>query len=130
MRDLQQHAGAVARLGIGADGAAMFEVSQDAQAVGDDLVALDVLDVGDEADAAGIMLAGGVDRARRAREGRMGGTGYRQVRTCLWSPHLDPGLALLKEAQDQAILNGFSELFVQWAAELSNFGRRRRAGRQ
>ena len=42
---------------IGADGAAMLEVAQDAQRVADDLMRLDALDVGDEADAAGVLFA-------------------------------------------------------------------------
>ena len=51
---------AVARLGIGADGAAMLEVSQDSQALLENAMALVVADVGIEADAAGIVVAGGV----------------------------------------------------------------------
>ncbi len=37
VRDLHQDAGAVAGARVGADGAAMLEVAQDAQRVGDDL---------------------------------------------------------------------------------------------
>ena len=56
MRDLHQDAGAVAEARIGADGAAVLEIAEDAQRVGDDLMRLLALDVGDEADAAGILL--------------------------------------------------------------------------
>ncbi len=60
---------------VGADRAAVFEVAQDVDRVLDDLVRLAALDVGDEADAAGILLDGGDRRgrwlpARRARAGR------------------------------------------------------------
>ena len=68
MRDLQEDASAVAGLRIGADGAAMLEVAQDAQAIGDDLVALDIVYVGDEADAAGIMLMTRIIEAVRLRQ--------------------------------------------------------------
>ena len=60
MRNLDHDAGAVAGLGVGADRAAVFEILENAQAVGNDPVALDVVDVGDEADAAGIMLVAGI----------------------------------------------------------------------
>ena len=56
VRDLHQNAGAVAGARIGADRAAMFEVAENADRVGDDLMRLLALDVGDEADAAGILL--------------------------------------------------------------------------
>ena len=64
VRDLHQHAGAVAHQRVGADGAAMLEVLEDGEAVLDDLVAGAVLQVDDEADAAGIMLARRVVEAR------------------------------------------------------------------
>jgi hypothetical protein len=38
VRDLHQNAGAVAGARIGADGAAMFEVAENADRVGDDLM--------------------------------------------------------------------------------------------
>ena len=56
VRDLHQDAGAVAGARIGADRAAMLEVAENAERVGDDLVRLLALDVGDEADAAGILF--------------------------------------------------------------------------
>ena len=56
MRNLQQHAAAVAGLGIGADRAAMVEIEQDLQAHLDQFMRLGVVHVGDEADAAGVML--------------------------------------------------------------------------
>ncbi len=58
--DLYQNAGAVARPGIGPHGTAVSQADQDLETLVDDLPALDVLDVADEADAAGIMLIGGV----------------------------------------------------------------------
>jgi hypothetical protein len=64
MRDLDQHAATVARLGIGADRAAVLEVVQDLQAVGDDAMAFRVGDIGDEADAARIVLEARVLEAR------------------------------------------------------------------
>ena len=56
--DLDQDAGAVAHQLVGADGAAMVEVLEDLQALLDDAVRLAALDVGDEADAAGVVLVG------------------------------------------------------------------------
>ena len=56
VRDLHQNAGAVAGARIGADGAAVFEIAENVERVGDDLMRLLALDVGDEADAAGILL--------------------------------------------------------------------------
>ena len=56
VRNLDQDAGAVAGARIRADRAAMFEVAQDVDRVGDDLMRLHTLDVGDEADAAGILF--------------------------------------------------------------------------
>ena len=72
MRDLHQDAGAVAGQRVGADRAAMLEVAQDREPVLDDLVRLAVLDVGDEADAAGILLVARIEQAaaRRARAAR------------------------------------------------------------
>ncbi len=57
MRNLHQHAAAVAGLGIGPDGAAMIEIEQDLEPHLDDLVRLAIMHVGDEADAAGVMFA-------------------------------------------------------------------------
>ncbi len=56
VRDLHQDAGAVAGARVGADGAAMFEVAENVDRVVDDLMRLPALDVGDEADAAGILF--------------------------------------------------------------------------
>ena len=63
VRDLHQNAGAVTGARIGADGAAMFEVAENADRVGDDLMGLLALDVGDETDAAGILFQGEVVEA-------------------------------------------------------------------
>ncbi|MGY4355777.1 hypothetical protein ACVW0J_002270 [Bradyrhizobium sp. i1.7.7] len=69
VRDLHQDAGAVTGARVGADGAAMLEVAEDAERVRDDLVGLLALDVGDEADAAGILLQARIVQtySRRAR---------------------------------------------------------------
>ena len=63
MRDLDQHAAAVAGLRVGAHGAAMIEVVENLQALLDDDVRLAVLHVGDEADAAGVLLIGRIVKA-------------------------------------------------------------------
>ncbi len=56
--NLDQDAGAVAHQLVGAHCAAVVEVFEDLQALLDDGVALLALDVGDEADAAGVVLVG------------------------------------------------------------------------
>ena len=56
VRDLDHDAGAVAGLGIGTHGAAMLEVLEDGQSVGHHAMALGIVDIGDEADAAGVVL--------------------------------------------------------------------------
>ena len=63
VRNLDQDAGAVAHQGIGSHGAAVIQVLQDQQALVDDVVRLAALDVGNEPDAAGIVLIGGVVQA-------------------------------------------------------------------
>ena len=60
VRNLHQNAGAVAGARIGADRAAVFEIAENAERVGDDLVRFPALDVGDEADAAGILFQAGI----------------------------------------------------------------------
>ena len=60
VRDLDQDAGAVARQRIGAGRAAVSEVLEDLQPLVDDGVALCALDVGDKADATGVMFVGGI----------------------------------------------------------------------
>ena len=54
--NLHQNAGAVAGARVGADRAAMLEIAENVERVGDDLVRLLALDIGDEADAAGILF--------------------------------------------------------------------------
>src|SRR6185437_4714932 len=71
VRDLHQDARAVAHARVGADGATVLEVAQDAQTVLDDLVRLAALDVGDEADAAGILVQRRVVEALRQRRARV-----------------------------------------------------------
>ena len=67
MRNLDKNAAAVAKLRIGADGAAVIEIEQDLQAHLDDVVAGRVVQIGDEADAAGIVLLGGIVKTLRLR---------------------------------------------------------------
>jgi hypothetical protein len=55
-----QNSGAVSSVGFAPAGAAMHHVPQDAIRVIDDLPRADPLDVGDKADAATIVLEGGV----------------------------------------------------------------------
>jgi hypothetical protein len=67
---LNQNARAVARLRVRADRAAMLEVFENPQAVLDDLVGFSVVDVRNEADAAGIVLVTGVIETLRFGETR------------------------------------------------------------
>ena len=57
VRNLHEDAGAVAGKRVGADGAAMGQILQDLEALLDDFVARPGLQVGDEADAAGIVFS-------------------------------------------------------------------------
>src|SRR6185503_7779296 len=59
VRNLHQDSGAVAHARIGAGGAAVFQIAEYAQAVFDDQMRLTALDVGDESDAAGILVERG-----------------------------------------------------------------------
>ena len=68
--DLREQAGAVAHQRIGADRAAMRQVLEHGEAVADDLVRLDALHVGDEADAAGIVLVARIVEALCQRAAR------------------------------------------------------------
>ena len=71
MRDLNQHAAAVARLGIGADRAAMIEIAQNLEAHRDHFVRLAVAHVRDETHPAGGMLLDGRIKALRGRQARI-----------------------------------------------------------
>ena len=68
MRDLNQHAAAIARLGIGADRAAMVEIAQNLEAHVDHFVRLAIAHVRDETDPAGVMLLDGRIKALRGRQ--------------------------------------------------------------
>jgi hypothetical protein len=70
VRQLRQHAGAVADQRIGAGGAAMGQILDDLQAVGDDLMRFLVRQIGDETDAAGILSPCRVVETLRARRQR------------------------------------------------------------
>ena len=78
VRDLHQDAGAVAGARIGADRAAMLEIAQDRERVLDDLVRLAALDVGDEADAAGILVERRIVEPLRGRQTGIGAVGKRR----------------------------------------------------
>src|SRR6185312_15697267 len=65
---------------IGAHGTAVLEVLQDPEAILHDALRLQIAQTDDEADAAGIMLAGGIeqaglDRGMKFASGRLGGDG-------------------------------------------------------
>ena len=68
MRDLNQDAGAVAGLRIAAAGAAMRQVDQDLQSLGDNVVGFLALGVNDEADATSVMLVSRVVETLLDRE--------------------------------------------------------------
>ena len=68
MRRLDQHAAAVAGLRVRPDGAAMIEIEQDFEALLDDRVGLAVLQVGHEADAAGVTFGRGIVHPLRGRK--------------------------------------------------------------
>ena len=76
VRDLDQNARAVTGDRIGADRPAVFEVLQNAERVFDQLVGLAAFEVGNKADATGIVFAAGIEQT--ARLGKKGhGTGIR-----------------------------------------------------
>jgi len=53
---LNHDAGTVASLGVSANGTAMLEIFENAQAIVNGAVAFDVVDVGNEANAASVMF--------------------------------------------------------------------------
>src|SRR5262245_15052180 len=61
MRNLDEDAGAIARDRIGADRAAVLDVAQDGDRVLDQLVGLAALEIGNKANAAGVVLALGIE---------------------------------------------------------------------
>jgi hypothetical protein len=67
VRDLYEDAGAVTHSRICADGATMLQVAKYAQPVFDKLMRLATLDVGDEADSAGILVERRIVKTVRAR---------------------------------------------------------------
>ena len=80
MRDLRQNAATVAKCGIGADSAPMVEIAQDLQAFLENVVRLSVLHIGDETDAAGIMLHRWVIETMGTRKERIDSTWH--ARAC------------------------------------------------
>ena len=83
VRDLNEHAGAVAGQRVGAHGAAVLEVGENLERVGDDLMRLAALEVGDEADAARIALVRRVVKTLRPAAPRSLRT--LRLRSCLGS---------------------------------------------
>ena len=67
VRDLEQDAGAVARVGLGAGGAAVLEVAQYGERLLDQRMAGLAGEGGHEADAAGVVLVAGVVHTLRGR---------------------------------------------------------------
>ena len=98
VRNLRQHAAAVAERRVGADGAAMVEIDEDLQALLQDGVRLAAVHVGDDADAARIALVRGIVKTLRARRRRIGaarGGGARNAeRVAAVSELLGPGVHL------------------------------------
>ena len=64
---LNQNAGAVSGQGVGTDGTPVVEIDQDLESLANDFVALAILDVGYEADAAAIMFIFAVVHAGLSR---------------------------------------------------------------
>ena len=67
VRNLDQHAGAIAGFRIAAAGAAVRQVDENLDALDDDVVRFLALDVGDEADTAGIVFVARVVETLRRR---------------------------------------------------------------
>ena len=67
VRNLDQDAGAVAGFRIAAAGSAMRQVDQNLDALDDDFVRFLTLDVGNEADSAGIVLMARIVKSLRGR---------------------------------------------------------------
>ena len=107
VRDLGQHAAAVAERRVRAGGAAMIEIDQDLQPLLDDRMALAVVEIGDEADAAGIVLVGGVVEADRTGKG-----GVRAERSRLVD-HLTTPLSDLERAFRPRLAIEFSGCLMQ-----------------
>ena len=67
VRDLNEHAGAVAGQRVGAHCAAVLEVGENLEGVGDDLMRFAALEIGDEADATRIALVRRIIKTLRRR---------------------------------------------------------------
>ena len=94
VRDLDQDASAVTGLRVRAHRTAMFQIFQDAQAVRNDAVALHVVDVGDHADTAGIVLVG---RIVQTGFGGQSGLGQSLGACCRVVCHVRPSLPVAPE---------------------------------
>jgi hypothetical protein len=68
MGNLNHDSRAIARLGVGADGAAMREVSENGQAIGNNAMAFEVIDIGEKAYATRIMLVSGIVKPVRGNK--------------------------------------------------------------
>ena len=80
VRDLEQDAGAVARVALEARAAAVLEVHQDREGVVEDAVAARAVKVGERADTAGVVLELGPVQAARAAAARCGDIGSALLR--------------------------------------------------
>ncbi len=97
--DLHQDAGAVAGQRIGPGRAAMGEVLQNLQAMLDDRVARTSLQIGDEADAAGIVLALRIIESLRGRRRRPRPSRGTQKRATECHRHMKPRPRLSPQAR-------------------------------
>src|SRR5262249_13492449 len=70
VRDLYQNARAVAGARIGANRPAVFEIAEDGERILDQLVRFPALDVGNETDAAGVLLERGIVKPTRGWQTR------------------------------------------------------------
>jgi hypothetical protein len=109
VRDLDQDAGAVAEQRVRAGRPAMVQVQQDLQTLLDDVVALRPLDVGDEADAAGVVLVGRVVQA-----------------SCSWAGSYNPCLGGTMVWATANLVESAAGQLAGAAAEGLRFGRARR----
>ena len=94
MWNLNHDARTVAGLGVSAHSATVFEVLQNTQRVLDHAVAFDVVDVGEKADAASVVLVAGVVKAmglRRAFGAKNVGWNWLIHGTSSWTPIADSG---------------------------------------
>ena len=95
VRHLDEHAGAVAGVGLAAAGAAMIEVAQHLDGLLQDAVRLAALDVDDEADAAGLVLEPRIVEPLFVGRDPASGAGSPALRRSLRRDFFGAGLSLL-----------------------------------